>query len=74
MKLQDMLQALLYLLMRDCILPGEIELKMKDLTDAISTNEIKEFIFSNKYLAEYAANIIERLYKLQNDINNDTDN
>ena len=49
------LEMFLYLLIRDSVTMGEIERIMKQL----HPNDIPEF--SNKYLAEYAKNLAERI-------------
>lgn len=57
-KTHDPMAAFLYILMRDCVVPGEIERIITSL------EPIKEYyILSNWFLGQYAKDVVNRLRK-----------
>ena len=60
---EDLMVALLYRLMRDEVTPGVVEGIVQDILrhKDEDTGEVWEVCFTNGWLAQYAANIIERV-------------
>jgi len=55
------LQCFLYLLMRDTVVPGEVERLVREAEKG--TNHMGVPTYSNSYLSEYAHELSERLCK-----------
>lgn len=62
---QDPLVSLLYSLMRDYCAPGVIENLVREIEMCHSTT-----VYSNGWLANYAKDLVNRLYKIPNNISN----